>query len=98
MYVQKLKEDKAKLQGKIQQFRNISSSLSKQYGISKAGQLIQKPHYWVNYWRKKTENPLFHSKSHGGARNFRFTQEELIQIWEILWNHCQKNPTSRLHE
>ena len=94
MYLQKLKEDKAKLQRKIQQFRNISSNLSKQYGISKAGQLIQKPHYW----RKKTESPSLHCKSHGDARNFCFTQEELIQIWEILWNHCQKNPTSCLHE
>ena len=64
------------------------------YGLSSTQKIFKKSKKWIYYWKNKEVNSNFHSNNHGGARNFRFTQEELKQIWEILWNQCQTMPTS----
>jgi hypothetical protein len=59
--------------------------------------------FWVStgtalYWCKKYENPEFHPNTHGGSRRAAFSNQEFLEINEILWEHCQMKPTSRLVE
>jgi hypothetical protein len=52
----------------------------------------------ASYWKQKYEDHTFHSDSHGGLRFTKFTEGEFQAINEILWNQCQRKPTTRLGE
>lgn len=52
----------------------------------------------LSYWRKKINNPTFHSKSWGGARNFSFSQKTREKITQLLLEANEKDPSANLAE
>ena len=40
----------------------------------------------------------FHSKNWEGVRTFKWSEEQKLIMWEILWNKCKKEPTSTIAE
>jgi len=49
------------------------------------------------YWRKKLNDPLYHSGSHGGNRRMNYTEEDLLKIKSLLWLHTKEYPSFPLH-
>ena len=52
----------------------------------------------VAYWRSKVSDPSFHPLPHGGLRRMAFLPSQYEEINNILWDLCQRKPTSRLGE
>jgi len=46
----------------------------------------------AKYWEKKYNDRTFHSNPHGEPRNFKYSEEDLIIIQALLWQHAKKNP------
>jgi len=52
----------------------------------------------VHYWKKKLEDPSFHSCSWGGDRSSKFTSSEKEVVYSILFAAIQEVPDLKLDE
>ena len=77
---------------------SIAAQYAIQHGISSAMQVFRRNRTWVEYWAKKLQNPLFHAGTWGGARRLKFSKEDRLQIWSILWAACMVKPSLTIRE
>ena len=79
-------------------FRETAALYAERNGITEAQFIFQHSFSWIKYWRRKMQDKNFHSKNWGGVRTFKWSEEQKLIMWEILWNKCKKEPTSTIAE
>ena len=66
----------------------------RQSGVIRSDESRQK----FNYWKRKAEDPSFHSGDWGGARSFKFSDEIVTTISIIIWNFVHTHPMANFNE
>ena len=84
-------------QSEVQSFRE-AAQYSLQNGTSESVEVFQRSYSWNYYWTRKSIDSTFHPDTWGGLRGTKFSKEETMVIWLILWSTCMARPTSRIAE